>query len=231
MFKKLSIIMPCYNEKNTVIQALNKVLEVDLGEIAKEIILVDDGSTDGTRKLLADIKDPQVVVILQPRNLGKGLAIRTALKAVSGDLVIIQDADLEYNPQDYRKLIEVMIKKDAQVVYGSRNLNKNNKWSYAVFAWGGVFLSLLTNLLYGSKITDEPTCYKLLRTKLLKSLNLKAKGFEFCPEVTAKILKLGHRIYEVPISYSARHLAEGKKINWKDGLIAIWTLLKYKWIS
>ena len=169
-------------------------------------------------------------MIFREKNKGKGTAIRTGLANVTGDIVIIQDADLEYDPNDYPKLVEPILTGKANVVYGSRILGKSRK-SYWSFYMGGRFLSFLANLLYNAKITDEPTCYKVFRADMIKNINLKCRRFEFCPEVTAKVRKKGYKIYEVPIHYEPRSLKEGKKINWKDGLEAIWTLIKYKFVE
>lgn len=222
----LSIIIPVYNEKDTILHILQKVLSVN---IEKEIIIVDDGSTDGTREILKNLQIPNVrlKVIFHEKNLGKGMAIRSAIKEVKGDIVIIQDADLEYDPNEYPKLIEPILQGKAKVVYGSRVLKKNPKASF-LFYLGGRFLSFLTNLLYGTKITDEPTCYKVFSADVLKSINLECRRFEFCPEVTAKIAKKGYKIIEVPISYRPRSVKEGKKIRWRDGFYAVWTLIKYR---
>ncbi|MDI6715607.1 MAG: glycosyltransferase family 2 protein [Actinomycetota bacterium] len=221
---KLSVIIPCYNEKATILEILRKVQEVS---IDKEIIIVDDGSTDGTRELLSGLSDDNVKVILHEKNKGKGAAIRTGIGHASGDIIIIQDADLEYDPNDYPALVKPIENGDALVVYGSRLLRQNNI-SYLRYFLGGKLITLITNLLYGTKITDEPTCYKVFRADLLKSLDLKCTRFEFCPEVTAKIAKKHIKIHEVPISYYPRSLEEGKKIGWKDGIEAILTLLKYR---
>ncbi|MBU2568394.1 MAG: glycosyltransferase family 2 protein [Elusimicrobia bacterium] len=222
---KLSIIIPVYNEKETVLKLLERVRAVP---IDKEIIIVDDGSDDATREILKKIAaDGGVKVIFHERNMGKGSAIRTGLKEVTGDIVLVQDADMEYDPADYPKLIEPIISGKAMVVYGSRILGKAPTRSL-IFHYGVKFLSFLTNVLYKSNISDEATCYKVFHISALKSIELKCRRFEFCPEVTAKILKNGHKIYEVPVSYYPRTYREGKKINWKDGLAAIWTLIKYR---
>ncbi|HTY12799.1 MAG TPA: glycosyltransferase family 2 protein [Candidatus Omnitrophota bacterium] len=223
---KLSILIPCYNEARTLPELIDRVKAVDLDPVQKEIIVVDDGSSDETPKLLKEIEPGGVKVYRHERNRGKGAAVRTALSHATGDLVIVQDADLEYDPRDYLKLLEVMKDDSVQTVYGSRA--HHNKWSHISFGLGGRFVSLLTNLLYGSRLTDEPTCYKMFRTGTIRQIELKADGFDFCPEITAKILKKGIKIVEVPISYDPRHLNEGKKISWKDGLIAIWTLIKLR---
>jgi glycosyltransferase involved in cell wall biosynthesis len=218
-----------YNEEKTLHQIFTKVRQAP---IEKEIIIVDDGSTDGTRTLLKKYEQTDnVKVIYQDKNYGKGAAIRAAISLVAGDITIIQDADLEYDPEDYLKLIEPFRAGVVKVVYGSRFLNKQNRHSYRRFYLGGVFLSLLTNLLYFQRLTDESTCYKVFDSRLLKSINLKCKGFEFCPEVTAKVAKRGILIKEIPISYYPRSIQEGKKISWRDGLKAIWILLKYRIID
>ncbi len=226
---KLSVIIPIYNEEQTLRQLLEKVLGVD---IDKEIILVDDNSTDNSRQIVAEYaKLPNVKAVYHTKNYGKGMAIRSGIKEVSGDIVIIQDADLEYEPEDFHALVKPIIEGRANVVYGSRELGKSNKHSYFSFYIGGKLLSCIANLLYGSNITDEPTCYKVFRANILKSIPLKCIRFEFCPEVTAKVLKQGEKIIEVPIRYYPRTKGEGKKIKWRDGIEAIWTLVKYKFID
>lgn len=225
----LSVIIPAYNEKETILEILKSI---DAVEIYKEIIIVDDGSTDGTRELLSQFKDSKNVhVYLHSENMGKGMAIRTAIPHCSGDIIIIQDADLEYDPKDYVKLIEPFKDKNVKVIYGSRFLNCANKYSYFRFYLGGRLLSLITNILYGQRLTDEPTCYKVFDAELLKSITLKCKKFEFCPEVTAKVAKRGFKIKEISINYYPRTLSEGKKITWKDGIEAIWVLLKYRFVN
>lgn len=225
---KLSVIMPVYNEKNTIKEIIKKVEAINL---PKEIIIIDDYSHDGTREIIQDeINQKNVIKIFHSENKGKGSCIRTGLEKASGDIIIIQDGDLEYDPEDYYKLVKPIMEGKADVVYGSRVLGKN-KFSYLRYGLGGKFLSFLTNVLYGSNITDESTCYKVFKTDLIKSLNLKCKKFEFCPEVTARVLKKGYKILELPISYYPRKIEEGKKINWKDGLIAIWTLIKYRFVD
>ena len=166
-----------------------------------------------------------VSLVLKDKNEGKGSAIREGLKHVTGNVVVIQDGDLEYDPMDWMKMLKLMEEKGASVVYGSRILGKGRKSSFA-FYFGGRLLSFLTNLLYGSGITDEPTCYKMFRTDVIKSIRLESMGFEFCPEVTSRVLRKGYRIFEVPIKYEPRMISEGKKIRWKDGVIAIKILLK-----
>jgi len=238
---KLSIVIPVFNEEKTVSEILRRIEEVDLSQLGfeKEIIIVDDGSTDGTRQILKGFED-KYKVIYHSQNQGKGMATRTGLGRVTGDYVIIQDADLEYDPQDYKKLLSLAIQNKAEVVYGYRELNSKDKpshWSYydRLSRWsyyaGGIVLNWLTNIILGIKIKDESTCYKLFKTETIKSIPLESKRFEFCPEITAKVVKRGIKIYEVPISYTPRSKKEGKKINWRDGVVALWTLIKYKFLK
>jgi glycosyltransferase involved in cell wall biosynthesis len=236
---KLSVIIPVYNEKTTIKEILQIVNDVD---ITKEIIVVDDGSNDGTRETLANLSMDGIKKCFHKKNRGKGAAIRTGLAKVTGDIVIIQDADLEYNPREYHQLIEPIVQGKAEVVYGSRFLDHSVQKNlplhlhyvssfgirhYAFFL-GVKFLNLLTRLLYGAKTTDEATCYKVFRADVIRNIKLKCERFEFCPEITAKVCKRGHKIHEVPISFVARTFQEGKKINWKDGIEAIYTLIKYR---
>ncbi len=221
---KLSVIIPAFNEKNTIMEIIGRVLKTPFD---KEVIVVDDGSTDGTAEILKSIP-PGVEVITHDRNLGKGSAVRSGLAAASGDVIIIQDADLEYNPEEYPKLVAPIEEGSADVVYGSRNALGNNPRSSCSFYFGGVLLSKITNLLYGAELTDEATGYKVFRAGVIKGLDLQSRGFEFCPEVTGKLLRKGVRIHEVPISYNPRRKAEGKKITWKDGLRAVYHLVKWR---
>ena len=227
---KLSIIIPAYNEKETIREIIKQVSDI---KIPKEIILIDDCSTDGTREILqteySHLKN--IKVLLHKKNRGKGAAIRTGLKDIEGDIIIIQDADLEYDPQDYPKLIKPIINKETEVVYGSRFLGMKNKHIYNLNMLATRILTIMANVLYNAKITDEPTCYKVFTKKAIKSVDLKCEKFEFCPEVTAKIRKNGYKIKEIPINYNPRSIEEGKKINWKDGVQAIWTLIKYRIIK
>lgn len=232
---KLSIIIPVYNEEKTLAEIIHRVRAVDLS-LEKEIIVVDDFSTDRTREIIGLLGE-DVVKIFQEKNRGKGAAVRRGLAAATGDFVIIQDADLEYDPQDYRSLLKPLFEGQAEVVYGSRFLKvgglgeipqprqKLKNW-HLVFFLGNKFLSFLTTALYGSDLTDIETGYKLFRVEVIRSLNLTASRFDFEPEVTAKILRRGIKIHEVPISYHGREYSEGKKISWKDGLTAIKVLLK-----
>ncbi|MDO8592370.1 MAG: glycosyltransferase family 2 protein [bacterium] len=226
---RLSIVIPVFNEKNTILEILKRIEAVDLGA-EKEIIIVDDCSTDGTRELLKPIKG-KYKIFFHEKNYGKGRALRTGLIEATGEAIVVQDADLEYDPADFALMLKIMREQNALAVYGSRRLHHNyfeGRYSGHIFALGGIFLTWLTNLLYKTGITDEPTCYKMFKTGLLKSLDLKCERFEFCPEVTAKIAKRGIKIIEVPINYYPRHKREGKKINWQDAVEAVWTLLKYR---
>jgi len=223
----LSVIIPIYNEAGTLAEIISRVRATGL---ARQIITVDDGSTDGSVEILEQLQhagQPALEILRHGHNRGKGAAMRTGLAAVTGDLVLVQDADLEYDPADYAALLAPFANAAVPVVYGSRNLRRNPKSSWA-FYWGGRLLSWITNWLYGSRITDEATGYKVIKTDLLRSLGLETDGFEFCPEVTGKLLRQGVPIVEVPISYNPRLWAAGKKIKWYDGLIAIFTLIRYR---
>ena len=224
----LSVLIPVFNEEETIRELIASVMGVSTDLFSMEIIVVDDGSNDGTRSILDTI--PGIRVFGHQRNLGKGVALRTALDHATGDVVIIQDGDLEYDPNDYAAVVGPIIRGEAEIVYGSRRLKKSNVQHSALrFFIGGMALTWLTNLLYpGAHLTDEPTCYKAFRLELLKGMNLQCERFEFCPEVTAKALRKGIRIAEVPISYFPRSINQGKKIGWKDGIEAAWTLLRYR---
>ena len=220
----LSIIVPVYNEKKNIMKVIESLKNLQIRN--KEIIIVDDCSTDGTRDLLYKIEDPEIKVLFQPFNTGKGGAVRRGMAEARGDYVVIQDADLEYDPQDLYKLHDVIKKHHGIVVYGSRFKGKARFILRSFLA--NKFLTFFTNVLYSSKLTDMETCYKMLPRDLFRKINLRANRFEMEPEITAKVLRLGYKIKEVPISYFGRSKTEGKKIGWRDGIIAIWTLIKYK---
>lgn len=230
--KRLSIIIPVYNEERTIAKILGKVKKSSIPGIEKEIIIVDDASTDKTGEMLGRIKEKGIRVIRHAKNMGKGAAVRTALSHVTGNFVIIQDADLEYNPKDYKNLLMPLMQGKAKVVYGSRLLGKRHA-NYSRFAYyaAGLSLTMLANFLYGIRITDEPCGYKAFDSETLKNIKLRCRRFEFCPEVTAKIAKKGIRIHEVPASYSPRSREEGKKIKFRDWLEAVYTLIKYRFVD
>jgi glycosyltransferase involved in cell wall biosynthesis len=225
-FQKLSVIVPVFDERNTVVEIVRRMRLVEL-PVDLEIVIVDDGSTDGTRDVLRQLADSTVRVVNHDVNRGKGAAIRTGLAHVTGDLVLVQDADLEYDPDDWPKLLTPILRGKAQVVYGSRFTGERRNMLFLHWV-GNRFLSLVTNVLYNTTLSDMETCYKLFDRTLLDSITLRAQRFEFEPEVTAKMLRRGIRIYEVPISYTGREFDEGKKITWRDGFIALWTLVKYR---
>jgi dolichol-phosphate mannosyltransferase len=220
----LSIIIPILNEGKTIRTIVERVQNVS---VDKEIIIVNDGSTDDTAVAIAGLGGGNITAIHHQTNMGKGAAIRSAIPHVRGQYTIIQDGDLEYDPQDFLKLLKAIQEKDADVVYGSRIMS-HSRMSYLRYWLGGRGVTFFTNLLFGSGLTDEPTCYKMFRSELLKSLPLISTGFEFCPEVTGMILKRRIPIFEVPISYDPRTIEQGKKIRWRDGLIALWVLLKIR---
>ncbi len=228
---KLSVIVPVYNERDMLIDAIKAVVAVDRPD---EIIIVDDGSTDGTRDLYPQIAvlDDRISIFLHERNQGKGAAVRTGFKQATGDIFLIQDADLEYDPRDYYSLVRPIEEGRAAVVYGSRFRGGPTK---AMFFWhmiGNKFLTLVTNILYNTILTDMETCYKVFRAEIIREIPLRAKGFEFEPEITSKVLKRGYRIYEVPISYNGREFDEGKKLNpWKEGPKAFYYLVKYRFVD
>ena len=237
MCQTLSIIIPSYNEGASVDAILRKVQAVELPyNIKKQVVVVDDGSTDNTatyaQNYINQNPSQNVCLLRHTLNQGKGMAIRTAIKQITGDIVVIQDSDEELDPNDIALMLRKMVDENLDVLYGSRFLGTNhNKAHYRSFYYGTRVLSWLTNILYAQHITDEPTCYKMFKADLLKSIPLKCTGFEFCPEVTAKVARQGFKIQEIPISYYPRTMTQGKKIRAKDGLKAIWYLLKYRFVK
>jgi len=228
---KVSIIIPVYNEFSALPEVINRVLNARLPEgCTREVIVVDDGSNDGTTFLVNAYAGQGMLISHSTlQNGGKGTAIRTGLELASGDVILIQDGDMEYDPKDYVSLVAPIVNEHADVVYGSRfhgHVMEMPVWSLIA----NTILTFLANSLYAAHITDEATAYKAFRTEVLRSLSLQCRRFEFCPEVTAKLRRLGYRIHEVPISYRARRIAEGKKIRARDGVHAVWTLLKYRFI-
>jgi len=225
---KLSVVIPVYNEIATIEKVLARVEQVTIPGVDKEIVVVDDGSTDGSREWLRTVRG-RYIVVFHRGNFGKGAALRTGFAHASGDVLLVQDADLEYFPEDYPDLLAPIREGRTRVVYGSRRLRRDNRQhSGFLFFLGGVFLTKLANMLYGTRITDEPTCYKVFDAALLRRIPLVCRRFEFCPEVTAKVARRGERILEVPIRYAPRSIAQGKKIGWRDAVEATWTLLKYR---
>lgn len=225
---KLSIIIPCFNEERTLQKIIQKIMQAGLEKGSYEIIVVDDYSTDGTRAILNKIQSKTVRVFFHERNKGKGAAIKKGISHARGDIILIQDADLEYDPNDYHKILPLFRDPAVIVVYGSRYLNKKNKNPNLAFFFGVKLLNFVTNVLFLSRLTDEATCYKVFRKPLFDSMTIKGDRFEWEPEFTAKILKRGIKIWEVPISYYPRSIEEGKKIRLKDGIQALWTLFKYR---
>ena len=227
---KLSVIVPVYNEEQTIESVIDRVLAVDLGAIDLEIVVANDGSSDGTQRAIDAGKwrrDPRLHVHESPINLGKGAAIRLGLKYATGDIILIQDADLELDPQDFGRLLAPILDGRASVVYGSRFLRRQPGISFKTHTANRV-LTWLTNLLYWSRLTDMETGYKVFRRELLDHIRLRCVGFDFEPELTAKVLLAGYRIVEVPIGYTPRRRDEGKKIRWVDGLDAAYVLIKYR---
>jgi glycosyltransferase involved in cell wall biosynthesis len=222
----LSILIPVYNEERTVLETIRRVRAVDL-PIPREIIVVDDGSSDGTWPLLQGAYESDLRLYRHVRNLGKGSALRTALGHARGNFVVVQDADLEYTPEDLAALIQPLLSGEADMVYGSRFLG-SVKGMKPVFRFGNWLLAATATVLFGRRVSDEATCYKAFRTDLLRDMDLQCSGFEFCPEVTAKGFRRGARFMEVPIRYEARGASEGKKLTWRHGAQALWTLLRYR---
>jgi glycosyltransferase involved in cell wall biosynthesis len=224
----LSVVMPAYNERDTIEEIIRRVVAVP---IRTQLIVVDDGSKDGTRDILARLQQELgFELVLQERNQGKGAALRRGFQQVKGDLVVIQDADLEYSPEEYPELIELICQGRADVVYGSRFLGRHRVFLFSHYL-GNRILTLLTNILYNTMLTDMETCYKVMRAEIVRGMNLRSNGFGIEPEMTAKIFKGRYRVYEIPISYDGRGYEDGKKIGWRDGVVALWVLLKHRVID
>jgi glycosyltransferase involved in cell wall biosynthesis len=221
----LSVVMPVYNERETIEEIVSRVLAIPM---RVELVVVDDCSTDGTRARLEDLqKEFGFTLLLQPRNQGKGAALRRGFTAVKGDIVAIQDADLEYSPEEFPSLAQLIIEGRADVVYGSRFLGSHRVFLFTHYL-GNRVLTLITNVLYNTMLSDMETCYKVMRREVLDGLDLQSNGFGIEPEITAKIFRRGYRVYEVPITYDGRGYDEGKKITWRDGVVALWVLLRHR---
>ncbi len=225
-YRLLSVIVPVYNERNTVAEVVRRIRAVSL-PLEVEIVVVDDGSSDGSDKILSALQDSTLRLIAHGTNRGKGAAIRSGFEAARGDLLLVQDADLEYDPADWPRLLDPLLKGKAQVVYGSR-FTGERKNMFPLHWLGNRFLTLVTNVLYRSTLSDMETCYKLFDREVLKGITIDSDRFDFEPEITAKVLRRGYRIYEVPVSYAGREFDEGKKITWRDGMAALVTLIRYR---
>jgi glycosyltransferase involved in cell wall biosynthesis len=224
----LSVVMPAFNESETIEEIIRRVIAVP---IRTQLIVVDDGSSDGTREILARLQQElEFTVVLQPQNQGKGAALRRGFQEVRGDIVVIQDADLEYSPEEFPSLIDLIVQGRADVVYGSRFLGRHRVFLFTHYL-GNRLLTLITNVLYNTMLSDMETCYKVMRTEVLRSMTLESNGFGIEPELTAKIFKRGFRVYELPITYDGRGYEDGKKITWRDGLVALWVLVKYRFVE
>ena len=221
----LSVVVPVYNECHTIEEILRRVVAVPL---RLDVAVVDDCSTDGTREILQRLQ-PELgfTLVLQERNQGKGAALRRGFAEVAGDLVVVQDADLEYSPEEYPQLIDLICSGRADVVYGSRFLGRHRVFMFTHYL-GNRLLTLVTNVLYNTMLTDMETCYKVMRVEVLRSMTLRSNGFGIEPELTAKIFKRQYRVYEIPITYDGRGYEQGKKITWRDGLVALWVLIRYR---
>jgi glycosyltransferase involved in cell wall biosynthesis len=225
-YHTLSVIVPVYNERNTVAEILRRIRAVEL-PLQLQVIVVDDGSSDGTDKVLAALEDSTVRVVTHPENRGKSAAVRTGIETARGELVLIQDADLEYDPDDWPRLLDPVLKGKADVVYGSRFTGEHR--SMRPTQWlGNRLLTLTTNVLYRSTLSDMETCYKLFDRRVLDGVTIESDRFDFEPEITAKVLRRGYRIYEVPVSYAGRDASEGTKFEWRDGVRALATLVRYR---
>jgi len=228
----LSVIIPVYNEERTLEELVDRVMDVQLEGVTKQVVIVDDKSTDSTHSILEKInlKYPQIEIIYKEKNEGKGAALKTGFALARGNYTIIQDADLEYDPEDYKVILDSFRHKEVDVVYGSRFLGRHRAFLFMNLIANKI-LNLVTNILYNTTLTDMETCYKMFKTELIQSIEIKSKGFEIEPEITAKMLKKKARIYEVPISFFGRSYDEGKKIKAVDGFKAIWALVKYRFVD
>lgn len=228
---KLSIVIPVYNEAKTIKPLLKKIEGVYLGSVKKEIILVDDYSTDGSREILRKLKR-KYIKIFQDKNKGKGAALKAGIKISSGDFIIFQDADLEYDPQDYKKLLQPILDKKTNITFGTRFVGQEfkpfgkHKTMHSTHWIGNKFLTFAFNFLYGTRLTDVEPCYKLFKSSILKSIEVKTNRFEYDIELMCKLVRKGHKIVQLPIAYNPRRFEEGKKINWKDGVVALWTMIR-----
>lgn len=228
-FQRLTILLPVFNEVRTIREILRQVDAADAAGLEKELIIVDDGSTDGTREFLQtlDSLKTSARVLFHAQNMGKGAALRTALTYAAGEIILIQDADLEYDPKEYAELLEPILTGRADVVYGSRVRGGKPVRDFSLmYLWGNRFVTFVANLLYRGALTDMETCYKVFRADVIKNIQIRSNRFDFEPEITAKLLKRRYKIVEVPISYYGRDRAEGKKLSWRDGIGALWTLVK-----
>ena len=229
-FNSVAIIIPVYNEEKTLAKLIDKVLNASTLGLKKEVIVIDDGSSDNTKQILAPFKK-RIKILSHHRNQGKGAAIRNGLKHTKSDIIIIQDADLEYDPSEYNKLLKPILDCKTDVIYGSRELSGKNPHSSPLFNFGGRLTTKIVNLLFNSNLTDVWTCYKVFNREVISNITLQCKRFEFCPEVTAKLLKKNIPIKEVPITYHPRNKQEGKKIKIKDGIQGIWTLCRIRFLE
>jgi glycosyltransferase involved in cell wall biosynthesis len=228
---RLSVVMPVYNEIDTVQEMIDRVLCMGKKGLKIELVVIDDCSKDGSRELVAQLsKDRGFKLLYQDKNQGKGAAVRRGIASATGDIIVVQDADLEYSPEEYPELIDLIVKGKADAVFGSRFIGRHRCFLFTHYL-ANLFLNLVTNVLYNTTLTDMETCFKAVRADILKSLPLSSNRFGIEPEITAKLFKRGARVYEVPITYEGRDYAEGKKITWRDGFPALWTLIKFRFVD